>query len=253
MAGCCLRTQQRSSARLLPTIAPCFPETPGPTARDVPSISLCNCGAWGEEAAFSLPPPEDLVGMPGAGRPARGGQPATTVQRCWVAEGKALGWPRPAARGSVTPSMLSLSARAWTDVSIKLEKDQANKNVLPQHTAASHSSSRDIPGPTWMAQNSEEGPYIPSMCSSGCSPLSAEPQLLPTMSHRHKAQWSWRDEDVSLSMPAVRAVGSHLQTVPIAVWISLRRGCSGHTREQACLSHTALAKPRVSDSSSHQP
>lgn len=89
-----------------------------------------------------------LMRMPGAGRSARGGGPAAAAQGCWVAEGKALGWPSPPGKSGVTSSTPSLLAAAWMGVSIKFEKGRANENVLPQHAATSRIVSSDNFGPT---------------------------------------------------------------------------------------------------------
>lgn len=97
--------------------------------------------------------PCHLMRMPGAEQSAQGGGPVTTAQGCWVAEGKVLGWPSPLGRSGVTSSTLSLLVGAWISASIKFAKDQANENILPQHTATSHTSSNDIFGPTYMKES----------------------------------------------------------------------------------------------------
>lgn len=158
-----------------PASSPCFPETVAPRPVMCPQLACVIVVRGGRKQPPPWHPPEGLMGMPGAGRPARVGS-AAGWQKAEPQAGHVL-----QVEAGPPPPMLSLLARAWIGVSTKLGTDGADRNVLPQHTAAGHSGSRDIPGPTWVAQSGEEAPHNPSTCSSGRCPLSGEPQLVPTV------------------------------------------------------------------------
>ena len=70
-----------------------------------------------------------------------------------------------------------------------------------------------------MAQKGDTAPYIPSTRSPGSSLLSGEAQLLPTATIPTQSVVEVEGRlDVSLSLPAVRALCSCLRTVPITTW-----------------------------------